>query len=246
MRTLQLRGTQVHFTDACPVCLGPAREEFRFERTFTYGRRSIVLSLPVLLCHKHYRAATARTAAQRWCERLAPVAGAALGLATGAALLWYWQVFALFNVTIALLGAISIGLTLWAIVLFWVTPLFASPETKAVLRSMRLTRYDPFRDVLDLTFTNDTAAELTARANLAILLPAKENLRPYQIHGHILDHDIRYNNRIKTQVLLDHPPTEQEALDLLQPVVDKVMVQQLGVGTFYDLTIIAIEEINAW
>ncbi len=107
-----------------------------------------------------------------------------------------------------------------------------------------MTRYDPSRNILELTFTNDTVAELTARANLAILIPEQENLRAFRIYGHILDHDIRYNNSIQTQVLLDHAPTKQEALALLQPVVDKVMVQQLGEGTFYDLSILAIEEFS--
>jgi hypothetical protein len=59
-----------------------------------------------------------------------------------------------------------------------------------------------------------------------------------------LDHDIRYNNSIQTQVLLDHAPTQEEALALLQPVVEKVMVQQLGEGTFYDLSILAVEEFS--
>lgn len=248
MRTLQFRGTQIHFVDACPVCLTATHREHEFQRTFTYGRRSIHLSLRVPLCSRHNKDVSVKTRAQRWSERLSPVAGTLVGLAVGTGLLRYWSVTnqgsALFNVLIALSVAISFAVTVWAILLFWIAPSFASPAAKAVLRSLRMTRYDPSRNILELTFTNDTVAELTARANLAILIAGQENLRAFRIYGHILDHDIRYNNSIQTQVLLDHAPTQEEALALLQPVVEKVMVQQLGEGTFYDLSILAVEEFS--
>ena len=246
MRTLQFHGTQIHFIDACPVCLTSAQREHKFERTFTYGRRSIILSLPVPLCYRHHKDMTTRTSAQRWCERLSPLAGGIAGLTIGGSLFRYWSLTSqgstLLNIAVALLVAIAFAVTLWAILLFWIVPLFASPASKAVLRSVRMTRYDPSRDIMELTFTNDTIAELTARANLIILVPDRQDLRAYRIHGHLVDHDIRYIGRIKTEVLLDHEPTEREARALLQPVVDVVMVQQLGEGTFYDLSILTIEE----
>jgi hypothetical protein len=149
------------------------------------------------------------------------------------------------NILLAVMVGISLFVTTWAITYFWLTPLFASAETRAVTNSLRLTKYDPFRQVLELAFVNDTVAELTARENLPILDLNTDNLRQYRISAHILDHDIRYNGNITTQVLLDHIPTEKEAGDLLQPVIDKLMVQQMGEGTFYDLDLIEIENVTS-
>jgi hypothetical protein len=192
--------------------------------------------------------ANAKTLAQRWCERLSPLAGAAIGVGVGAALVWYWSARAegtmLLNIPLALLVGFSIATTLWAVGIFWLAPLPASPETKAVLRSVRITKYDPFHQILEISFMNEVAAELTARENPPILIPERDDLRAFQISAHILAHDIRYSNSLATQVLLDHYPGEEEALALLQPVIDKVMIQQLAEGTFYDVDGFEIKDLG--
>ncbi len=244
MKTLFFRATQVKFPDACVVCRGSARQQYNFERTITYGRSSILLSLPVPLCQKHYQQVASKTRSQTWCERISLAVGAATGAAVCAGLLWYWAASAqgalISNILLALFVGLSFAVIIWAIGYFWIAGLFKSPEASAVLRHMQIKSFDPFRQVLELVFANDIAAELTARENLPLLILEQENLRPYRISAHILDHNIRYNNTIHTQVLFDHFPTEKEALTLLQPVIDKVMVQQMAEGTFYDIDCIEI------
>lgn len=107
-----------------------------------------------------------------------------------------------------------------------------------------MARYDPYRQVLELTFANDSSAELTARANLPILILEEKPWQQYQISAHLLDHDIRYSNTITTQVLLDHPPSDEEARLLLLPVIEMVIVQQMGPETFYELDAISIREVE--
>lgn len=150
----------------------------------------------------------------------------------------------LLNVSVALLAALCLAGTTWAILLFWIAPLFASPETRRIQNSVKMTGFDPFRLVLEISIANDTAAELTARENLPTLITEQAGLRRYRISAHLLDYDIRYGNTIKTQVLLDHCPADKEAGELLQPVIDCVMVQQMGENTFYELDSIEVEEIH--
>jgi preprotein translocase subunit Sec61beta len=249
MKTIRLNTIQVKFPTACPVCLGYPHQTYKLERTFTYGRQSIILSQNIPFCRTHYKIITTKTTGQRWCERLSPILGLIFGGLTCFGLLRYWsateQGTLLLNLTLALFIGISMGFILWLVGLFWVTPLFAAPETKQILRSVQMTNYDPFRQVLELTFTNETAAELTARENLSALFVALEAPRCFRISAHMLDHDIRYNGNLQTHVLLNHAPTPSEALDLLKPVIDKVLVQQLGVGTFYDIDNFEIEEVNS-
>jgi hypothetical protein len=245
MKKFRFHGTQVKFPDACVCCLGYAHKEFKIERTFVYGRKSILLQLPVPMCDKHYAQAIAKSPAQTWCQRIGVVAGIGSGLAAGWGLMRYWsatgQGSLVTNILLALFVGISAFVTVWAILHFWLAPLFASAETKSVIHSVRMTKYDPFHQVLELEFVNDSVAELTAHENLLTMIPDVAS-EIYHISAHLQDDDIRMSCRIETNVLLDHHPTVQEARHLLQPVIDRLMVQQMGQETFYEVSEIEVSK----
>jgi hypothetical protein len=69
-------------------------------------------------------------------------------------------------------------------------------------------------------------------------------LRQYRISAHILDHDIRLNANLRTQVLPDHTPTQEEALVLLQPVIDSALARNVGEGTFCEVNGVEIEDVG--
>lgn len=146
---------------------------------FTYGRNSIIIQLPVPLCLQHYQQAAAQSPAQIWCERIGLAGGGAFGLAVLIGLLRYWAVTnqgnIFFNIFLALIIGAGMLIIIWAIAKFWITPLFAFPETKAVFNSVRMKKFDPFHQILEIRFENDTMAELTARENLSILVMEDEN-----------------------------------------------------------------------
>lgn len=169
MKSIQLHGTQVRFPDICLICLGQRYKEHKMESTFVYGRRSMVLSLMIPLCQTHYKVASSKSRVQVWCERLAPIFGFITGVIAGAALLGYWMVSEQgslpMNIPIALFVGTSAAVLVWAILYFWVAPQLASTETKDLLKSVRIAKYDPFRQIMEVAFANETAAELTAREN---------------------------------------------------------------------------------
>jgi len=235
----------VKFPDACVCCLGCVHHNFNIERTFTYGKRSIILKLPVPMCNKHFALAVVRSPAQIWCQRIGLVAGIGSGLAVGRGLMRYWsatgQGSLVSNLLLVLVIGICFAVTVWAVFYFWLAPLFVFAETRSVIHSVRMTKYDPFHQTLELAFVNDTVAELTLRENLATVIPDVVS-EIYHISAHLKDEDIRVSCRIETDVLLDHHPTVQDARLLLQPVIDRLMVQQLGQETFYEVDRIEVSK----
>lgn len=248
MRRIQFYGQQIKFPSACACCLKAVHKEYNFEQVFTYGRRSIILQLPVPLCHYHFQQASAQSPAQLWSERLGTAFGAMFGLTVFFALLNYWsgtqQGFYVSNLFLAFIIGSSMAVIIWAIAKFWVAPLFAFRETRAVLRSVQMKKFDPTRQILEIVFQNETIAELTVRENLAALITANENMRQYFISAHLVDEDKRWNGRIDTNILLDHSPSLQEAEQLLEPVIERFMIQQNGIGTFYEINDIKIMAIT--
>lgn len=244
MRKILFYGQQIKFPPVCAYCLKAVHREYNFEQTFTFGKQGITLVLPVPLCHRHYQQASAQSPAQIWCERIGLAGGGLLALTVLLALTRYWSLTSqgmfVSNLFIAFLAGSSLGVSLWAVIKFWIVPLFAFPETRAVLKSVLMKKYDPSRQILEIVFQNETAAELTARENLSILVLDDENQKKYHISAHLLDEDIRWSGRIDTQILLDHFPTPQEAEQFLQPVVESFMVRQLGTGTLYEISDIKI------
>jgi hypothetical protein len=250
MKTVRFRGTQVKFLPACVYCLHTARGKdstYNIERTFIYGRRAVLLRLPVPICSEHLRKARAKSRAQVRCERIGLAVAIVLGLAACGELLYYWSAIGqgkwFFNLPIAAITGMCFFGTVWAVSYLSIAPVFASAETKEIRNSVRLKKYDPCRQVLEVAFANDAVAELTRRNNYSILAEDLSGFKKYRLMAGIQSSDIRLNGEAKTYVMLDHIPDEKEAMDLLQPAIDMEMATQLGDGCFYDTYFISAEEI---
>ncbi len=206
------------------------------------------MQLPVPLCHFHYQQAISKSPAQRWCEQAGVVFGLLTGLAICTALMFYWlrtgQGWFGVNLFLALVVGSGIGLSVWIGISFWLAPLFASSGTKAVWQSVRLEGYDPARQILSLNFMDDTVAELTVRENLEALYLPGADARVYEISAHLLSDDIRWSGRITTRVLFHEIPSLKDAESLLAPVIEKLMIQQNGQGSWYELSDFSIDEIR--
>lgn len=247
MRAVRFRDRNIDFQTACVCCLRWAREMYPFERTFFFGKRSVLIQIPAPLCHIHLSLATKVSQAQRWCDRMAVILGGIFGCAVVAGLFQYWaatsQGAVITNALLALAVGASMGFTFWAAVHFGLTPLFASAESKKVINSLRVTRYDPNRGSIELTFVNETASELVRRANLEIVDEDLSGCRIYEISAHILSHDIRLNSNLATKVAMKHHPSLKDAEELLSPAIELIMARNGGEGCFYDLSAIAIREV---
>lgn len=174
MRSIRFYGQQIKFSPVCVCCLQPVHKEYNIDRTFYYGRNSILLQLPVPLCQQHYQKAITQSPAQIWCERIGLAGGVIFGLAVTWGLMRYWSVTEqgslLSNLLLALIVGGSMIISIWAVTKYWIAPLFTFAETKAILNSVRMTSFDPSRQILELTIENETVANLTASENQSILV----------------------------------------------------------------------------
>jgi hypothetical protein len=168
-KTVQIQGTQVKFRPQCSLCLEPASQTYTVERTLTYGKRTILLKVPVPMCIQHHQYAMHTGKAEQWVGQAGLVAGVLVGLLTGGGLLAYWAMSQQGNLVMNLLLAAFIAagffLIVWLATAFWLAPLFAEPDARAARHAVRIHAYWPNRDVLHLRFVNDLVADLVARDN---------------------------------------------------------------------------------
>jgi hypothetical protein len=248
MRTIRFHDTDLQFPEACAVCLNWPHQRVRFDKTFIFGNGSQILSLQVPLCSQHQQHFLLKSSAQKWCRRLAMVGAGIVFAASVAGLLLDWaytgETAHWWNFPLALVFGLCFGFSFWAVVFFWVEPLFASPLTKAVRSSVSMLRFDPYRPLLDVRFENDTFAELTSRQNLSILDVDASGLKCYHLEAAIHSDDIRLNGSLETNVLLARLPSEAEARSLLEPSARVVMARNLGEGCFYEILVTGIKEIS--
>lgn len=250
MRTLQFRGAQLDFPRACACCLGPAHKFYLSEKTFIYGRQSRSLTLLVPMCDRHLAQASASGWLQTLLERLSVWIGALTGVLVAGGLFNYWMASGSTNLWVNIPLALVVGacffVSAWALVLFYVAPLFKPAAARRVADVVRMTRFDPFRGLLNVQFENETFGELTARANPRLLVVEPDRQRLVQISAHIQDDDIRLSGRLETRVLLAGLPTQAEALALLAPAIELCLVQQGGKDTFYAVDAIEMVELDDW
>jgi hypothetical protein len=241
--TVKLSGTDVIFPPVCVVCAAPVEDEYRIERTFVYGRRSILIRLPVPMCAAHAAQAKSQSRGEVVCERMGRLLGVLLGLGAMGGLLIYWSGAGLgtglLNWLLAAFVGLGLGLSAYVAARFWLAPTLAAPETKAIRHSVRLNRFWPARNVLELTFDNAHIAAWTAQLNGADSLPAPSPQR-YLIRANLLCHDVRLNTHVETVAQLDHSPTMAEAERLLWPVANALVARYDCEDCPYDLSDIAI------
>jgi hypothetical protein len=173
-KMVKIQGSECDFPNTCVVCFQPAQQTYKIDRTFTYGQRSITIALPVPMCSAHYEQAVTKSATELLWERIGLVGGGLIGLLLTVGLLVYWvsggESISILNVLVA--GVVGIGffLIVWMATIYWLAPAFALPESKAARQAVRLVKYWPGKNILQLEFVNDRTAELFAGENEAILI----------------------------------------------------------------------------
>ncbi len=65
-------------------------------------------------------------------------------------------------------------------------------------------------------------------------------LTKYRIHAALLCHDVRLNTSVEIEAVLDHYPTEAEAIRLLTPAAEERVTRALCEGCPYDLSVTEI------
>lgn len=237
---------QINFLPVCVVCTAQSGDKlFPVEKTFIFGRRAVPITVKVPMCPDHFTLASARSTAQKWVESAGVVLGVLIGLGFAAGLIAYWsasgQEIFIFTIILALFLGAGFFLIVWIATVSWFAPNFSAPATIAVRSAVKLTKFWPNDEVLELEFNDDRTANNFIRANLAVL----RGLKTYRLSAGLLCHDVRLNTTIKTTVKFDRPPTEDEALHLLWPVGEAEVARNFCENCPFELRAINVEEISS-
>jgi hypothetical protein len=162
-RIIQVQG-EVAFPPSCAVCLSPANKRYTVERVFSYGRQGIAAKVEVPLCTAHYAVAVRKSKAEKTIGRLGLWLGVIFGLAAWSGLVLYWAAQGegslIPNTLLALVIGVGFFLIVWIGSLFWLAPRFASPESLRVRAAVRILRYWPGDQMMELEIQNDLVADL--------------------------------------------------------------------------------------
>jgi hypothetical protein len=171
---LKVQGRYV-FPAQCVVCMAAADTAYTIEKVIGQGQGSSLLRIPVPMCPAHAGQANSRGLGEKVVSKLALILGIAAGLASAAWIVNYWtnthQGNIVLNLFLAVILGTSMGLLFWAILAFYISPLFATPAVKRLRKAVKIVQYFPGSDVLELEFSNPETAAGFASVNKTNLLP---------------------------------------------------------------------------
>jgi hypothetical protein len=162
-KSLTLPYSQLSLPPICVVCGDPAAGTFPIERSFTLGRQGTLASVKIPLCAEHLAQAKEKSQGEQAAERIGLWGGLLVGIIAAGGLLAYWSVSGhghlWFNIPLALVLGAGFFLIIWMGDLLWLSPRLASRRAKAVRESVRITRFWPQDDCVELLFENDEVAD---------------------------------------------------------------------------------------
>jgi len=161
-KTLDVPLSDIRFPSACVVCLSPSAKKYTLEKTFTYGRRSYTVKVPVPMCDQHFEAASYKGPAEKLINGLAVYGGIVIGIFVAILLFTRWEGDV--NIIGKLFGSGLFGFGGF-IIFWWITsasiaPLFAAKESKEARSALQIAFYWPQNKVVRLAFKNETLAEM--------------------------------------------------------------------------------------
>jgi hypothetical protein len=173
-KRITFQGTQIRFLQECVVCQKPASADYKITKTFTFGNRSVTITLPVPMCTEHYDLATRKNARERAVERIGLIAGGLIGIIVAVGLLTYWgstgQGNTFMNVFLAIVLGLGFFLIVWVTTAFWLAPAFGDPQSKVARNAVKIYHFKPGSQELTLEFANEPVADAAGRVNQNILV----------------------------------------------------------------------------
>jgi hypothetical protein len=164
-KVIELQG-EVVFPAVCAVCLQPAAQYYTLERIFSYGSESVQARVDVPMCPRHLAVALRQSKPERLLKRLGLWLGLALGLVVWLGLVLYWQAGGegslVPNIFLGLVVGTGIFLIFWSSTSFWLAPRLADRDSQRVREAVRILRYWPGDDLMELEVQNERLADMLA------------------------------------------------------------------------------------
>jgi hypothetical protein len=166
-KTLDVPLSDIKFHSSCVVCLSPSSKKFTLEKTFTYGRRSYTVKVPVPMCGQHFDSASSKGLLEGFFTGLAIYGGIPVGILTAYLMFSRWEGDV--NIIGKLFGSSIFGfggfILFWWIVSASIAPIFAAPASKEARHAVQIAFYWPQTKTIRLHFKNETVFTLTQKEN---------------------------------------------------------------------------------
>ena len=157
----------IKFPSSCVVCLSPSSKRFTLEKTFTYGRRSHTVKVPVPMCEQHFDAANTKGFLESFFSSLAVYGGILVGILVAYLMFSRWE--GNVNIVGKIFGSSIFGfggfILFWWIVSASIAPIFSTPESKQARNAVQIAFYWPQTKIVRLEFKNETVFTLTQKEN---------------------------------------------------------------------------------
>lgn len=168
------KGTKVSFPNSCVVCQQPASSEYKIMRTMNYGNRSITISFPVPMCANHHALAVNKNAAEKKVGKIGNILGIIFGILAAAGLIVLWSTSGtainVLNIFLAIFLGLGVFLIFWVLFAGFIAPKFADEDTKTARNAVRIGRFWPAKQELELLFCNDQIAASVSQVNKDIII----------------------------------------------------------------------------
>lgn len=154
--------SEIRFPPACVVCNSPASREYAIEQVFSHGRRHYTVKVEVPMCQSHFEAASHKGPLEKMFGCLGVAGGIVAGILGVVVLLLRWEGDGGLLAKIFMSGIFGFGMFIltWWIVASLLAPLFAVPESKEARGAVKIVRFQPWDQMVQLEFRNDSIAEL--------------------------------------------------------------------------------------
>jgi hypothetical protein len=158
---------QIHFPSICVVCLSPAVKRYPIQQIFTYGRTSHTISVDVPMCEAHFAAASYKSPAEKAMGCLGIVFGILAGISAAILLFLRWQGSGGLILKLALGALFGFGMfvLVWWLLAIVIAPHLAAPKSKQIRNAVRIIRYVPGEQLVQLDFMNEQMLPLFELAN---------------------------------------------------------------------------------
>jgi hypothetical protein len=149
------------FPTVCAVCLEPTTNEYPLEKTFSVGKRVIPIKLYVPMCDVHFEKASFKSPAEKLVGGPLAVIG---GLLVGILGAWLagrpWDPQFQIGLVPSAFMALIFAAIAWAVIIYY-APKFADPASKEARDAVKITRYEPARQMVRLEFRHEEVAQGT-------------------------------------------------------------------------------------
>jgi len=161
---------QLVFPPSCVICLASASRKYPIQQVFTHGRTSRTISVDVPMCDAHFAVASHKSPAERVLEWLGVGVGILAGITGGILLFtrWVGSGGLFLKILLGTLAGLGFFVLVWWLIAVVIAPYLADPESKQVRSAVKITRYLPGEQLVQLEFANEQMASLVEKANAVV------------------------------------------------------------------------------